>query len=105
VEQVEVFGLGHVRHLRRQGQRVGLVLEERVRHHLDFVEPDALAQLDEAGRQRRGDEVNRVSARRKLLAQLRADDAAAAVSRVDRDTDIHKSKGGQNVSRTLRFFD
>src|SRR3712207_8744273 len=55
VEQVEVFGLRHVGHLRRQRERVGLVLEQGVRHHLDLVEAHALA---EGGQDRKSTRLN-----------------------------------------------
>ena len=41
MQQVQILGLGHGTHFGRQGQGVGLMLEEWIRHHFDFVKMDA----------------------------------------------------------------
>jgi hypothetical protein len=49
----------------------------------------------EANRIRVGDEVNLVPASGEFKAQFRRDDAAAAVGRITRDTDVHgREKSG-----------
>src|SRR5437868_6683599 len=92
VKQIKVFSFGNLSHLRSQRERVRLVFEERVRHHLDFVKAHALVQLGQARRESRRNEMNRVAARRKLFPKLRAYDSAAAISRIDRDAYVHKSR-------------
>jgi hypothetical protein len=91
VQQIEILSLSHGRHLGRQRQGVRLMLEQRIRHHLDFVKTHPLVQLSQTRRQRRGDEVHRMAARREFFAQLRTDDAAAAVGWIDCDADVHSS--------------
>ncbi len=89
VQQIQLLGFSHGRHLGRERERVRLMFEQRVRHHLDFMKAHALIQLSQTRGQRRRNEMHRVTARREFLAQLRTDDAAAAVGWIDCDTDVH----------------
>src|SRR5215212_593661 len=45
VQEVEVLFLGHCRHLRSQCERVRLMLKQRIRHHLHFMETHVLVEL------------------------------------------------------------
>src|ERR1041385_1811995 len=90
VQQIEIFVFSYCRHLRCQRQRVGLMLEQRIRHHLDFMKSHPLIQFSQARGQRGRDEMNGMAALRKLFPQLRTDDAAAAVSWIDCDSDVHE---------------
>src|SRR2546425_12968254 len=92
MEQIEILLFRYRRHLRSQRQRVRLMLEQRIRHHLYFMKTHALVELCQTRRQSRGNEVDCVAASGQLLAQLRTDYPAAAVSWINSDADVHKSK-------------
>ena len=92
VQQVEVVGLGHLRHARRQRQAIGRILKQRIVGDFDFVimnarrtgvEPDGIGV---------GDEVDFVPARGQFHAQFGGDDAAAAVGGITGDSDVHGDK-------------
>ena len=89
VQHVEVVALGHLRHARGQRQAVGRVLEQRVGRDLDLVVVDARrvrVQPDGVGV---GDEVDLVAAGGQFQAEFGGDDAAAAVSGIAGDSDVH----------------
>ena len=52
VQQVEILAVRHHGHLRRQSEIVRLMLEQRIRQHLDFVKSHALVQFGEPRGQR-----------------------------------------------------
>src|SRR5215212_9800635 len=58
VQEIEVLFLGDCRHLRSQCERVRLMLKQRIRHHLDFMETHVLVELRQSRWQCRGDEMN-----------------------------------------------
>src|SRR5437868_399477 len=90
MQQIEILVFSYGRHLRRQRQRVRLMLEQRIRHHLDFMKTHALIQFSQPRRQSRGDEMHGVPALGKFFPQLRAHNAAATIGRIDCDADIHE---------------
>ena len=67
------------------------MLEQRIGHHLDFVKPHPLVQLGQPGGQSRRDKMHGMAASGEFLAQLRSDNAAAAVSWIDCDADVHRT--------------
>src|SRR5438477_7301758 len=91
VQQIEILSLSHGRHFCCQSQCVRLMLEQRVRHHLDFMKPHALIELSQTRRQSRRNKMHRMAARREFLPQLRTNDAAPAVGWIDCDADVHWS--------------
>ena len=90
MQQIEILVFSYGRHLRRQRQRVRLMLEQRIRHHLDFMKTHALIQFSQPRRQSRGDEMHGVPALGKFFPELRAHNAAATIGRIDCDADIHE---------------
>src|SRR5262249_30978019 len=92
VQEIEILFFSDGRHLRRQCKRVRLMLKQRIRHHLDFVKTHPIVELRQPGWQCRGNEVDCVAACCEFFSELRADDAAAAVSRVYRNADVHFAK-------------
>src|SRR6185369_8311637 len=65
------------------------MLKQRVRHHFHFVKTHALVELSQSCRQRGRNEMDRVTACSKFFAELRSNDAAAAVGGIYRDADVH----------------
>jgi hypothetical protein len=57
-----VFRTRDRRHFRRQRQIVRLMLEQRIRHHFDFVKLNFIAQFDKTRRQTRRNKMHRVTA-------------------------------------------
>jgi hypothetical protein len=55
------------------------------------MEAHAFVQFCKPGGERRGDEVDCVTALGQLFSQLGADDAASTVGWINRDADIHKT--------------
>src|SRR5215831_6329638 len=90
MEQIQVLVFSHRGHLRCEGQRVRLMLKKWVRHHLDFVKTHPLVQLRQACGQCGGDEMHDMAALCQLFSEFRANDAAAAVSWIDCDADVHE---------------
>ena len=90
VQQIELFRTGDRRHFCCEREVVGLMLKQRIRHHLDLVKMHAVIQFGDAGRQDGRDEVDVVPAFRQFSPKLRPDDAAAAVGRINRDADVHQ---------------
>ena len=62
VKQIEVLFFRNRCHLRRERECVGLMFEERIRHHFHFVKSNALIQLSETRGQSRGYEVDSMAA-------------------------------------------
>src|SRR6266511_5906636 len=93
VKQIQILGFRDLRHFGRERQGIRLMLEQRIRHHLDFMEAHALVKFCEPGRQRGGDKVDGVAACRQFFSQLRADDATAAIGGIDRDADVYFKPG------------
>ena len=94
------------RHLRRECEVVRLMLEQRIRHHLDFVKMNSFVELGDARRKHGRDEMHVMPTLGKIASELRTDDAAPAVSWINRDTNIHKPKlivarGGIEITRTF----
>jgi len=75
------------------------MVKERVGNHLHFVKVEALTVEAQADRRCIANEVDLVAARGELDAELRGDDAGAAVSGVASDADAH---GGRFVCN-LKF--
>src|SRR5688572_3683148 len=91
VKQIELLFFRDGGHLRGQRQRVRLMLEQRIRHHLHFVKTHMLVQFREPRGQRRRDEMDGMTARGEFLAEFRSHDTAAAVRGIYRDADVHRS--------------
>src|SRR6266566_4224388 len=99
VEKVERFRLKDFEHFGGKRQRVGRMVKERVGNHLHFVKVEALTVEAQADGRCIANEVDLVAARGELDAELRGDDAGAAVSEVASDADAH---GGRFVCN-LKF--
>ena len=104
VQQVELFGPGDRRHLGRESEVVWLMLKQRIRHHFHLVKMNPLAQLGQPRRQKRRDKMDVVAAFGQVAAELRADDAAAAVCWINCDADIHKSTQTKRISYHAGLF-
>ena len=89
VQQIELVTLGHFRHARRQRQAVGRILEQRIVGDFHLVIVNARHIRVEPNGVGVGDEVDFVAARGQFQAQLRGDDAAAAVGGITGDADFH----------------
>src|SRR5258705_867296 len=89
VQEIEILVLGYCCHLGAKRERVWLMLEQGIGHHLDFVKTNAVAQLGESSGQGRRNEVDHVTASGQLLAQFRTHNAAAAIGWVNSNADIH----------------
>src|SRR6185503_8494048 len=76
MKQIEILFLTNCRHLRRECQCVGLMLKQRIRHHLNFVKAYVLVEFCQPCGQRRGDEVNSVAACSEFLTEFGSNNAA-----------------------------
>ena len=72
VKQIQVFRLRDRRHFRRERQRIRLMLEQRIRHHLDFVKTHSLVKFGQTSRQSGSDEMDGMAARGKLSFPARS---------------------------------
>ncbi len=89
VEELEAVLARGLRHLHREGEVVGRVLEERVARDVHLVEADVLLEVAEAERQPVGDDVDVVAPAGELLAELGRHRPRAADGRVADDPDLH----------------
>ncbi len=89
VQQVEIVVFGHFRHARCQRQAIRRILKQRIVGHLYFVIVDAGRAWVQPDRIGVGDEMDVVAAGGQFQAQLRGDDAAAAVSGIAGNSDSH----------------
>ena len=90
VEDVEPLVCRHLRHLRRQGQRVRRVgVEQRVGGDGDLVEVDAFVEQVQPRRERVADEVDLVPVLRQREPELRRDHSRAAECGIAGDADAH----------------
>jgi hypothetical protein len=111
VQHVEPLVLGHLDHPRRERERVGLVLEERVFTRLHRVKKDVLGVRVEPRRQILADEVHAVAAPGKFLADFRRDHAAAAEGGIAGDADsqvslaFHRASSRVSAANGSRFRD
>src|SRR6266576_3337536 len=80
VKEIQILLLRHFRHLGCERQGVGLMLKQRIRHHLNFMEAHALIELRKPRWQSGSDEVDGVTSCREFLPQLRTYDATATIS-------------------------
>ncbi len=92
VQQIEIVSVRHIHHARRQRQTIRRILEQRIVGNFHFVIVDARDAGVEPNRIRIGDEVDFVAAVGKLESEFRRDDAAAAVSGVTRDSNVHRGR-------------
>ena len=99
IERVELRDLGHAR---GQRQVVGRMLEERVVVDIHLVEEDVGFAAAQPERQRRGDEVDLVAARRQLNAKLRGNHARAAIGGVTGDADLAAGRSAAGRCRCKR---
>ncbi len=90
VEQIEVFPEGHIVLLAGQGQRIRIVLEERVvPGGVHLMEVDALDVFAKPERHRVRDEVDLVTAPGKVEPELRRERARPPVRWVASNADLH----------------
>ena len=101
VQQIQIVGVGHVHHARRQRQAIGRILKQRVIGNFDFVIMNPRRARIQTNGVRVGDEMNLVPAVGEFEAQFRRDDAAAAVGRITSDSDVHVRPGKEDVIRGL----
>ena len=87
VQQVEAVFLGDRMHFYRQGQRIGLVLEQGVARNLDLVKINIAVKAFQTVRQGVRDEMYLMPLQRQLLTQLGGQYSAASESRVTGDSD------------------
>src|SRR6185369_11329871 len=91
VQQIEILFFSDSRHFCRERECVRLMFEQRIRHHLDFMETHTLVEFGQTSWQCRRDEVNCVTACSEFFAEFRADYSATAVGGIYRDADVHGS--------------
>ena len=86
---VELFRAGDRCHFCCKSEVVGLVLEERIRHHLDLVKVYPLVPSIKAHRHDRRDKMHIMPALSQLLPKFGPDDPAAAVRWINCYSNIH----------------
>src|SRR5882724_2642144 len=101
VKQVQRLRLKNFKHLGGEGQRIRWVVKEGIRCHLNLVKKDVRVVPIHANRRGVADEVDVVIACGKLLAELRGNDAGAAVSWVAGYADTHGFKVPQDAAARL----
>jgi hypothetical protein len=89
MQQVELFSTGYRGHLSGKSEVIRLMLKQRIRHHFHLVKMDPLIQLSEPCRQKGRYEVYVMATLSQVTAQFGTHDAAAAVSRINCDANIH----------------
>src|SRR4051812_18725656 len=90
MQQVEVIVFGYLCHPRGERQVVRRIFEQRISRDFNLMEADVPLRSDEPDRLRVRNEMDLVSALREFQPELSGDDAAAAVSRITRDADLHE---------------
>src|SRR6266403_4317497 len=101
VKQVQRLRFKNFKHLGGERQRIRWMVKEGIRRHLDLVKKDVRVVQIHANRRGVADEVNVVVARGKLLAELRGNDAGAAVSWIAGYADTHGFKVPQDAAARL----
>ena len=106
VQDVELLPQRHLVLLRRQRQRVGVVIEQRIPPHsgLDLVEVDPLGVAPQPEGGVVGDEVHLVAPPRQLEPQLGGHGAGAAVGGIAGDAELHGlgGKEGHGTGKDTR---
>src|SRR5216684_203507 len=89
VQHIQVAILGHFHHARSQRQAVGRILEQRISRYFHFVIVDARYAMIQTDRIRVGNKMHLVAAVCELEPQLGGNNAAAPVSGIASDADLH----------------
>ena len=89
VQQIQLVGLRHFGHARRQREAIGRILKKRIGGDFHLVVVDARDIRIEPDGIGVTDEVDLVAASGQFEAQFRGDNAAAAVGGIAGDTDFH----------------
>ncbi len=89
MQQIERSLFGHFSHFCRQRQRVGWVIEQRIRSNFHFVKKNPFVRDAQPDRHGVTDEMNLMPARRQFNPKLRGDHARAAIRRIACDSDFH----------------
>src|SRR5438552_5666384 len=89
MQHIQIVILGYFDHSRRQRQTVGRILEQRIGGYFHLVIMDARDAMIQTYRICVRNKMNFVAAVCELETELGCDDAAAAISGIASDADLH----------------